>query len=218
MIIKKITLWTLVLASMSLMMQAETLSVMVSPRGTKKGSANPGGSAEPLFGTLSGLVGPQYGISSTPGVMEDRDKRSDAPAGAVAVYQVAFPSHPTWGVIAFDLTVAARAAGESAGLLYNGRKHKYWSVDTGDNDTYDTAINEADDEARIRSGETLSFKVENVRSAGNRISSLQLTSIKVSQNGSFDAATGIFTGADGADGSGGRVNQLKFSFEIVAAP
>jgi hypothetical protein len=206
------------LVAMSTMLQAETLNVMVSPRGTLNGSSNPGGAGEPLFGSLSGLQGHQFDISTSPGVVEDNAKLSDTAAGAVAQYHVTFPNHPTWGEISFDLTVTASAQGGAAGLLYNGMKNKYWSVDTGDDFNYGSSLSEEDDESRIHSGESLSFKVDNLRSPGNRISSFKLNGLYVKQNGTFNRATGIFTGADGADGAGGRVNRLRFSFDIVAAP
>lgn len=208
------------LASFALTAQAATLNVMVSPYGTSQGA--PSNTPEPLYGTLTGLVGNQTGISNTPGVVVDTGGNV-TPSGASALYNVTFSSHPTWGDISFDLTVTASTTdvGETAGLLYNGGGSYFWTVDTGDDSTFGTASNEDNDENRIRTGQFITFEVDNFSSAGNTINSVAFTDLFISQNGSFNTSTGVFTGADdgsGGAGRGGRVNQLEFSFDIAVVP
>jgi len=203
------------LASFALGAQAETLNVMVSPWGNNQGGSF---SPEPLYVTLTGLTGNQTNISNSPGVVIDVGNTDNDPAGASALYNVTFSSHPTWGDISFDLTVTASATGNSAGLLYNGGNSYFWTVDTGDNTQHGTAGDENGDETRIRTGEFITFEVDNFSSAGNTISSVLFTGLGVSQSGSFNTSTGVFTGADGGTDTGGRVNQLEFSFDIVAVP
>jgi hypothetical protein len=113
------------------------------------------------------------------------------------------------------LTAAAKSG--PAGLLYNGEKYCFWSVDTGSNSVHGTAADEGDDESRIRSGESITFAVSHVRSKGNVVTFAGFNGLAISQSGSFNKRTGVFTGADDWDharGVGGRVNQLQLRFKI----
>jgi hypothetical protein len=204
---KKITTMTsLAIATMVTVSQAATLNVMVNPRGSAHDGGNVGGSPDPLYGTLSDLTSSQYGISNATGVLVDSGLVTSI---GVAVYNITFSNHPEFGDISFDLTVSASAAGETAGLLYNGGGNYFWSVDTGDDFTFGSASDEAGDQSRIRGGEFVSFEVSNLYSSGNNVSFGGFTGICVSQNGSFDAGSGLFTGADGADGKGGRITNCS---------
>ena len=208
---------TAALASFALGAQAAILDVMVSPWGNNQGGSS---SPEPLYGTLTGLTGNQTGISNSPGVVIDQSASDQTPAGASALYNVTFSSHPTWGDVSFDLTVTASATGNSAGLLYNGGGNYFWTVDTGDDLTHGTAADENGDETRIRTGEFISFEVSNISSsiANTSVTFEGFTGLTISQNGSFDTATGLFTGADGGDGKGGRVNAIQFQLDATVVP
>ena len=194
--------------------QAEVLKVMVSPWGNNEGGSN---SPEPLCGTMTGLDGNQIGISNSPGVMIDQNKMDENGAEGSVTYAITFSDHPEWGDISFDLKLTAAAKSGPAGLLYNGEKYCFWSVDTGSNSVHGTAADEGDDESRIRSGESITFAVSHVRSKGNVVTFAGFNGLAISQSGSFNKRTGVFTGADDWDharGVGGRVNQLQLRFKI----
>ena len=211
---KLTTITSMVISTMITVSQAASLNVMVSPRGSSQDGGNAGNAPESLYGTMTDLTGSQYGISNTTGVLMNDGLVTSI---GVAVYDVTFSNHPEFGDISFDLTVTAGADGDSAGLLYDGGNKYFWSVDTGSDDSFGSAVDEAGDQSRIRGGEYVSFEVSNLRSSLNHVdvSFDGFTGLTVSQNGSFDADSGVFTGADG---NGGRINQLQFDLEVTAVP
>ena len=205
---------SLVAIAATISAQAETLNVMLSPWGDGVGkSINP----EPLCGTLSGLVGSQTDISSSPGILSANGSGTTKATSDVAVYRVKFSKHPKFGDISFNLTVTAsvrvKGGGQTAGLLYNGARKIYWTVDTGDNNYVGAAKDEKDDENRIHKGEFVAFEISNLRSAGNRISFKGFSGLEIAQGGDFNKQTGVFTGAGD---EGGRINELKFQVDISA--
>ena len=205
---------SLVAIAATISAQAETLNVMVSPWGDGvRNSINP----EPLCGTLSGLVGSQTDISSSPGILSANGFGSTKATSDVAVYRIKFSKHPQFGDISFDLTVTAsvriKGGGHAAGLLYNGTNEIYWTVDSGDNSYFGAARDEKDDEHRIHSAEFITFEVSNLRSVGNTISFKGFTGLEISQGGSFNKNTGVFTGSGS---KGGRIKQIQFQLDISA--
>lgn len=207
-------MYLLALLVMTATSQADLLSVMVSPTGTDQAPSNT--TAEPLYGTMTGLIGNQFDLSSEPGIPFN----SGAATGPTTItYAVTFSSHPTWGDISFDLTLTPTADNGTPGLMYNGGASRFWSVDTGNDSTQETglSISENQDENRIRGGETLSFEISNLVSAGNVVTFAGFTGLGISQAGSFDPGSGTFTGTNAGD-TGGRVNNLQFDININAIP
>ena len=193
---------------------ADTLKVMISPCGNAQGGNN---TPEPLYGTITGMKGLQRGISDTPGVRIYEGGKFCDPHGASVTYKITFVDHPKWGDISFDLTLTAKDGYGTAGLLYNGSHNFFWTVDTGDNTAHGTSPDEDDDEARIRSGESITFKVTNLRSEGNVVKFVGFSGVSIAQAGAFSRKRGVFAGVDKnkkGESLGGRVNQLRFVIDI----
>ena len=193
---------------------ARILKVMVTPgHKSSSGKLIP----EPLSGKIGGMKGLQREISDTPGVKIDDGRKANDPHGASVTYKITFSDHPKWGDISFDLTLTAQDGYGTAGLLYNGVHDIFWTVDTGDNSVHGTSPDEENDEARIRSGESIKFKVHNVRSEGNVVKFVRFTGLAIARAGTFDCPRGVFRGADEDNNGGslgGRINKLQFLLAI----
>ena len=201
---------TLSLATTTETRAATILDIMVSPTGTGQGGS---GNPEPLYGTFDG--GPNInGISNSPGMADDVNAVDDTATTGTTTYNITFAG-TAYGNITFDLLVAANAG---AGMLYNGGPSEFWSVDTTVGTG--TAPSEDNDEARIRTGESVTFSVSNLQLGGydGKLNFDGFTGLNISQAGSFDTVTGIFTGQDGGSNTGGRINQLQFQISVVPEP